>query len=461
MPYLTSDWNYQARGYVHFDMPLPVETLRTLVRDPEWVAARKFWPLLGYRIVERRRKKDGTGFKLKARPIAYASHVDAAIFSYYAWLLAHPYEAAVRHHGLDNVVLGYRRILLPTGDRGKANFHFAAEAFREIQARGECQVVAMDLEKFFDSIPHKPLYNAWCSILSAKKLPSDHLAVFKAATQFATVSSRKVRETLGIGLRQMKETRCFEMPSNTFHEKIRATGFINVNRKSFGIPQGLPMSGLLANIVMFDTDLKMHSAAQRLSASYRRYSDDVLIIGHPDAVTSLIELLNHCLADLKLKVNSGKTEIASFHRKPDGRLSVTGKPVQYLGMLFDGTKVLIRSQTIVRFSKRMRKAVQLAAKAARKATPAGTPVRIRKRDLYNRFSHLMVHPETPLNRRPRSTVYKYAKLAQVAVSSLTEAETIEVQLTRQLSRFWNRLNRHIREAESRLNAGIAKPGTAS
>jgi hypothetical protein len=48
--------------------------------------------------------------------------------------------------------------------------------------------------------------------------------------------------------------------------------------ESFGIPQGSPISDLLANIYLVDFDCEIQSLVSSVGGVYRRYSDDILII---------------------------------------------------------------------------------------------------------------------------------------------------------------------------------------
>ncbi len=439
---------YSNRGYVHFDVRLDLDTATELVESESRVAARAFWPLVRFSTVERKVDKAKPGWKRKRRPIAYASHADAHIFAYYSAKLGALYDNLLREEGLNDVVLAYRKHADPNDpSRGKASFDFAAEAFADIASRPACEAVALDIKSFFDRIPHSELKRNWKAVIGLPKLPLDHYAVYKAATKFATVPLRQICKVLGIGRKKLRGRLSFGLDRKRFDDEIRAPGLINANRKNCGIPQGLPISGVLANIAMLNVDRVMHAAALAVGGTYRRYSDDILIIA-PVGETAALELrLKACLAPLELVTHPDKTAHATATRDEEGKLSVVS-PLQYLGLEFDGKRVLVRPQTLVRFNKRMKRAVRRAQNAARKATPKGQPIRIRRRNLYAKFSHLRPHPETREDKRPRGSFLRYAGLAAKPTDNLGSLLGFKSEIRRQLRPLWARLRRLILNAEA-------------
>ena len=124
------------------------EEVEKLVSDPLYVARHAFLPLIAFSKKERRYRKRG-GHKnprasVKKRDLAYPSHLDGHIFSFYAHKLERLYEAELSRRGLGKVVIGYRK--------GASNIRLAREAFVEIQARGECVAIALDFRDFFGCI---------------------------------------------------------------------------------------------------------------------------------------------------------------------------------------------------------------------------------------------------------------------------------------------------------------------
>lgn len=455
----------RCRRYSHFDAPLTLMEARALVTDPGAVARHGFWPLIGFVRSERRWKKSTQSWRTKRRPIAYAAHADSHIFAYYSWGISKLYDQELRARGIDQCVLAYR------SGAGLVNYTCAAEVFAQIAARPECEVVGIDVEQFFDNIPHRPLKDRWKALLGVAELPPDHYRVFRAATRSSVVPIAQVRAAVGVGRRRFRPFTRVPLSPAQFRERVLRGGLINVNTKCCGIPQGLPISGTLANLVLIDLDTRMHAACEALGGVYRRYSDDILLICPAGASAVLERLLKDELAALELRYQDDKTVRRSFKRGTDGvlRSTVSGgedagkeRPLPYLGFDFDGQRVLLRPQTLTRFSKRMRRAVRMAKRSAAKRTPPGEVPRVRRRKLYMRFSHLNPHPETPSRERPKGSFYKYAKRAQLAFATGTYEDAFRVQITRQLRRQWLRLLRLIAEADEDLakaaESGATVPG---
>lgn len=78
--------------------------------------------------------------------------------------------------------------------------------------------------------------------------------------------------------------------------KLRNTGLI-INNVNKGIPQGLPCSGVLSNIVMMKFDLKMNKEAIATNSIYLRYADDIFIASPNKSKKT--QLIQKCFFELK------------------------------------------------------------------------------------------------------------------------------------------------------------------
>jgi len=437
---------YKRRGYPHFDRPMTPDQAIRLVKDEQAVAERAFLPFISFDIEHRRFKKHDDGTRridVKQRPVAFASHADSHIFAYYAHLLKQPYEALLNSRGISDNVIAYRRFEPP-----KCNIHFARDAFLAIEQRGACEAVALDIEGFFDSIPHRPLKRQWSEVLGVATLPDDHYAVFKAITRWAKVDREDLFRKLNVGRRRRenwnrRETLC---STEEFRREIRGGGLIQQgyavqDGEPVGIPQGSPISALLSNLVMFEVDCAVAAAADAHGVFYRRYCDDILFVGSHVDVAFVEATFKTELRKLGLLVNEAKIKRSKFFIDADEQLRAS-EPLQYLGFTFDGLRILVRPQTVSRYLRRMKQGVRSAKRAAKAASQRGGSRRLRRQELYARFSHLgptraMVRQSSGPNLR--NNFHRYVTRS----SRVMERDEIK----RQLRRHWDRLQAEIQIAD--------------
>ncbi|MRT57026.1 hypothetical protein GJV11_12960 [Enterobacteriaceae bacterium RIT693] len=382
---------FRKRGYLHFDKPISFEHALNIVTTPQAVATHSFLPFITFTSTTYKVQKDkGTNAinkTIKERPIAYSSHVDSHIYSYYAEILDELYEKELCANGISKNVLAFRAL-------NKSNIEFAYEAFQEIKHRGNCSAVGLDLSKFFDTLDHSFLKNAWCRLLSTDKLPEDHYAVFKAITKFSKVDKNKVYDLMDVpknNARHTKKTKKQICSFYDFRNKVRKANLITSNKANFGIPQGSPISALLSNIYMLNFDIEMNEYISSLGGVYFRYCDDMLFIVPSHEKNNVAGEAEKRLFKLKVSLNVKKTEIREFVVTPSK--IKCDKPLQYLGFLFDGNNIFLRSSSLSRYSDRMKRGVHLA-KATMKSKNKirknkGLPSKgLFKEKIYARYAHV-------------------------------------------------------------------------
>jgi RNA-directed DNA polymerase len=385
---------FQPKNLPHFDAPLlsAVEAMR-IAGDPVAVAQNSFLPLISFTKRHRRFTISGPGRQpvgsVKDRPLAFCGNRDATIFAYYAHILGDGYEALLDPLGIDACVIGYRR--------GRSNIECARDAFAEIAGRGRCVALALDVEGFFDNLPHSVLKLAWARVLGrlGGDLPKDHYAVFRALTCYSKVDRDRCLERLGLsadgGLEGLPKPLC---TIADFRRLIRGNGgvmpsIIHRNSNPWGIPQGTPLSPVAANIAMLDFDVAVAAEVARVGGIYRRYSDDILVICAPGEAEWLEAFISTALITHApgLKLKEKKAQRVQFF---GGRARCAPSPLQYLGFTFDGQRVLLRSSTIARQWRRLAAAARWA-KARQGMAHAGLidgrPT-VHRKNLLTRFSHL-------------------------------------------------------------------------
>lgn len=391
MPSKTPTW-FRNRKYLHFDNPIGWKKASAIVRNPCFVAKHSFYPLIQYTIKTAKVYKDSitkeVKRKLKDRPISYAAHIDSQIYAFYAESLGTYYETKLSTLQLEQNVLAFRKV-----GNGKCNIHFAHDAFEKIKALGECNVIAMDFTKFFDTLDHQILKDSWAKLIKQPKLPSDHYNIYKSLTRFSYIERDDLYKKLNISKHNQKNGRYRICSPKEFRKNVRTKhNLIKVNTHPYGIPQGSPMSALLSNIYMLEFDEKVKAYADKIGGTYYRYCDDILFIAPPSNDINDINNFIECQSrKVKVKINPDKTVIREF--RFDACNLEADKPLQYLGFLFDGKNVYIRSASLSRYSERMKRKVRLAKKAKEKHNnillkSKLKPVGLYKRDIYSRYTHL-------------------------------------------------------------------------
>lgn len=408
------DWRLEAKKlkrYPHFDSDISAADAEILVQDRNAVTSHSFYPFMRY--IERWNKwaKKGAKGKSKDRPIRYAARRDAYILSYYRHLLSARYEPLLKKFDLDDVVLAYRRIPDDLSGRGKCNIHFARDAVQKIIKLGQCSVVALDISSYFESLDHALLKAKWEMLLGVNRLPDDHHQVYKAITKYAYVDKLEVYERLGFFgdkvdpksgrtfkgfLKSFKDIPRPQICSPAeFREKIAGGGseksIIKCHDKTFGIPQGSPISDLLANLYLLDFDREMSAEARRLGGHYSRYSDDILIILPGSAVdgTAAMRFAQQCIAKHgnEIKIKDEKSYIYEFFPDADGSQNFRrvlghegqGKNgLEYLGFRFDGKQVYIKDSTLSNLWRKVTRKAMKEAVVAAKRYPDKSSVEIRK-----------------------------------------------------------------------------------
>jgi hypothetical protein len=383
-------WNLRARdlkGYPHFDSIISAAEAEAYATNAKLVASHTFYPFIRYIQRWNRFAPEGATGRSKERPIRYAARRDAYIFSYYRHLLSEPYEAALKKYNLDSSVLAYRRLREPNQKTGKCNIHFARDAVLKIRELGNCCAIALDISGFFENLDHEQLKKLWCRMLGVPRLSNDHFKVFKAITQYSVVDKQLVYERLGhFGFKRISEsgrtidgylTAYKDMPKQLctgreFREKIAGGGkektIIEKNFVPYGIPQGAPISDLLANLYLLDFDQDVSGWARSLGGAYYRYSDDILILvpGNETEGRAMMDRVRKHIKNFgtRLAIKEEKAAIVAYKAAPPYQTMhfISGKQarngLEYLGFRYDGRSVYLRNSTL----SNLRRKVALAAR---------------------------------------------------------------------------------------------------
>lgn len=368
--------------YAHFDCRTSLEKASQFVTDSEWVSHHGFYPFIHY-------KKDYTkysknkGIDPKERDICYAAHIDRCVLQYYSFLLNERYNQKIRMLHIEDVPVAYR------SDLGKNNIHLAKAAFDFIKEQPAAYIMIGDFTGFFDNLDHRYLKMQWCKLLEVEKLPSDHYTIFRNITKYSTWELNDI-----LKLNDLPETSAGRRQLNSQRTVLTKEQYreyrshIKKNTEKHGIPQGSPISALLANVYMMDVDQQIKTFVEQYSGKYMRYSDDFIVILPLEEQTAklVIGSIKQTILDTPgLQLEPRKTQVYKVDL-PNimnvgelllGQADTSKNVVNFLGFTFDGAKISLRGKTVSKYYYRMyRKAHAVAKRSSQKG----------KKSLYQRYS---------------------------------------------------------------------------
>jgi hypothetical protein len=153
---------------------------------------------------------------------------------------------------------------------------------------------------------------------------------------------------------------------------IRTGKLVVSAQHQMGIPQGTSMSAVLANVYMIRFDKKLHELMTSLGGLYRRYSDDFVLLLPGTLSTERVTMIKEQIDDLahmyaRLNLEDKKTKILRYQSatkqierlREDGSLSKS--VFDYLGFIFDGRHVSLRSKGLFKFTYKARSSIRETA----------------------------------------------------------------------------------------------------
>ena len=186
------------------------------------------------------------------------------------------------------------------GFRPGRSAHDAVYQVREYIRQGYRVAVDMDLSKFFDTVNHDVLMHR---------------------------VARKVRDK-----------RVLRLIGKYLRAGAMVNGRLQATRK--GVPQGGPLSPLLANILLDDLDKEL----ERRGHGFVRYADDFIILVKSEQAGERVMLSVQRFLEqkLKLKVNQDKSQVRSTNK------------TNFLGFTSKGTKIRWSDKAFQEFKRRVK-----------------------------------------------------------------------------------------------------------
>lgn len=427
---------FLKKGYMHFDsrfwFPERKNEIKKILKNKlrvynkkhkqfEWHAFTPFIKMLiktpRFKFQTDQGKYD---LETKIRPICFASHIDSLIFGFYSFVLTRKYEAYIEANKFDECVLAYRSNL-----QGKCNIQFAKEVFEEIQLRGKCTAIALDIKGYFDHIEHVQLKNMWNKVLG-NRMSEDQYKIFRALTEYSYVRHDSLLKKYKANLKKLRKNN--QTPSTLLelipgagdfekYDTLRKDRVIVKNNKPnkksnriIGIPQGSAMSALLSNIYLIDFDKILKELSLERGFMYRRYCDDILIVCNSEDAKDIEKLVLREISNpetCQLEIQPKKVETIEFRETFKGKIrgfnrkklqgakprSINSenekkyyKSLQYLGFEYNGQNTFIRASSLSKYFRKMTaRAIKTVSMVHSKKSKGESPW---KKQIFERYTHL-------------------------------------------------------------------------
>ena len=389
---------------------------------------------------------------------------------------------------MSDVVTAYRKIQCDNRVGNKCSIDFANEVFQHIKTKlsndKELAVITFDIQRFFDNIDHKLLKRNWTRILNMQELPPDEYAIYKHVVHYSYVDDLAAyklykhrivcRKNSGKLVKRRVTNKAFLHDKKALAyclkdniQQIRKSGLIKTKKKAdnpnVGIPQGLPISSVLANLYMIDFDLQVKEKLQEHNAFYRRYSDDIIIVCPIDKGEKLKSWIQIKIKEVKLEIQESKTNLFIFSTGDFGKKcehSVCGchKKLEYLGFSFDGTNILLKNASIGKFYYKMHKNVLRAIFYAchMNNKTRGT---IFEHRLISKYTYAGSRTHKIYKRSEKSNRFYTTKGMKTYGNYLTYVSKAcrimkEPKISKQLRRCTNKLSKSIKVAKQQISKNI-------
>jgi len=505
------DW-FKLKRYPHIGLPLNPgdrhKWIEKYVTNPDTVASHSFLPFIhktsrvrkfrkeympeNGKLNEEYKKENKVLRKVgaKKRELFYSSQLDSLIYNYYAKLLGEHYETKIKEKkfNLNEVVSAYRSIPVVSeieDGANKCNIDFANDVFQYIHNYKEPEfvVITFDITSFFDNLNHKLLREAWVEVLGETKLPKDHFNVFKNITRFSYVDIIDIFEEFKDKIYTRKINK-FGKPLPIKQKRVDKIAFLrnqnavafctqdeffkikgkllqpsktkkqkdgSIVYRNFGIPQGSPISSVLANIYLLHFDKILNEFITNNGGIYRRYSDDMIFVCPLKLKDDLISTVNEKIASVELEIQPNKTQI--FHFKRENEKLICGqefpsvinwdKNLIYLGFEFDGDTVLLKSASLSGYYRKMKKYIRRAKHYANKLHSKNRG-QIFKGRIFKKFSYkgakrirkrIWIKAD---NRFQNTDSYNWGNFLTYAIKA--SKRMVNNKIKSQTSRHWNILN---------------------
>lgn len=367
-----------GKNYLHFDFPLTDNERKCLILDISNgnIVHHRYLPFISFEIRFRIYNTKEKSSKIKKRKITLPSHHDALTYRYYGKALNRIYSSYATAHHINKVAVAYRE---RQSGVHLSNITTAKEVFDYVTSFSNAWIIKGDFHHFFDTLNHQHLMNNMRKVFGGD-LPRDWSRMLRSITEYQSISRKTLERQLQaahvkVAYRLHKsetiKTRAYVYSLHQLGQLIKQKKIRFSSKNNIGIPQGTAVSAVLANVYMIDFDEWLSKYCEKLGGLYRRYSDDFIIVFPQRQLSEELvknfetEIIQQSQSELGLEIEPTKTKLYSYN-KNDHVVTLHGcnnqneqRPgkIDYLGFVFDGVSVSMRSKSIYKFIYRGRRKV--------------------------------------------------------------------------------------------------------
>nr|WP_225986597.1 reverse transcriptase domain-containing protein [Rufibacter sp. LB8] len=246
-------------------------------------------------------------------------------------------------------------------------------------------------------------------------------------------------------------------------DRIREKNLIKSNKYSDssrgqlrekGIPQGSPISSVLANIYLLNFDHEINTLIKQFNGMYRRYSDDMVVVCEAQYEQAVIDLLNFEIGKCQLCFQSDKTQVFRFS-KIENRYNCQEKNLQtgslqsntkfeYLGFSFDGKHTYLKTASLASYYRKLKRSVRRGKFFSRFGNEKNRQ-EIFKRRLYKKYTYLgagrkRVYKRDPLHSNRWKVSHKYDWGNYISYAGMAANIIPDNKIASQVSRHWKKVH---------------------
>lgn len=261
------------------------------------------------------------------------STINDTIFQNMIYSTIYEYTENRYYKKLDNNIYGYRK--------GKSVI-LAIENIRKCINNGYTYGLDGDIEKYFDRINHQKL------VSKIKKFYGNNLLLIKYLNRFINVKRVAVEN-------KKKVTKYYTCKPITTNREL-------------GIPQGGVLSGLLANIYLYNFDIYVNNNLSKLyDIRYFRYADDFIILCKtPTIIQDIYKRIHRYFRREKLNLHPIDTSAIDNTKSNNNKTKAinlyTQHYIDFLGFRISPTYVGIKGDNIIKFKKNISHIINTAIK---------------------------------------------------------------------------------------------------